>query len=152
MNRTSRNHDCLSRANEREVSVLILDERSEDVLSRRSRSELVDLGEGGGKFRRGSRTEEETLDRSLDEEFGASFGGVTKESNDSSLLLAARAAVTAESAVVLVATSVLLYTGRSGSTKLATMEVDGIDAREFERLGNLASSTSRPGCCSLCCA
>jgi len=68
--------------------------------------------DSGRETSRRSGSEEKSFDGSLDEEFGSSLGGISEESNDSSLLLAASATETAESTVVFVSSGVLLLSGK----------------------------------------
>jgi len=107
MDRTRRNNDSLSRSDQRESSVLVLDESTDAVFPRRSWGVLVEILYGGRKTSRRSGGEQKSLDGSLDEELGSSFGGISEESDDSSLLLAASATETAESTVVFVSSSIL---------------------------------------------
>lgn len=108
VDRAGRDDNSLASADDGEIPILVLDESSETVLPRRCGSVFVDLGKGSGKVGRGSSSEEKTVDGRLDEEFRASLGRIAEESDDSSLLLAARAAVATEAARVFVASRVLL--------------------------------------------
>lgn len=108
VNRAGRDDNSLASADDGEISILVLDKSSEAVLPRRGGSVFINLGKGSGKIGRGSSSEEKTVDGRLDEEFRASLGRIAEESDDSSLLLAARATVATEAAGVFVTSRVLL--------------------------------------------